>query len=104
MADTYNQSFFLLTIKFKNMKRNYTFLLFGLLFISMLSMTSCTKNYRVRMLGGTQEIGLKPNEVLVNITWKDNDMWVLTKDTLTNVSYFRESSSFGVWNGEVIIK
>lgn len=67
-------------------------------------LTSCTQNERAKEWGGTSEIQLKPNEKLINITWKDTDMWVLTKDTTTNISYFRESSSWGIWNGEIIIK
>lgn len=65
---------------------------------------SCTENARTRTFGGTEEVQLKPNEVLVNITWKETDMWVLTRDTITNISYFRESSSFGIWEGQVIVK
>lgn len=66
--------------------------------------SSCTENSRARRFGGTTEIKIKPNEKLINITWKDNDMWVLTEDTVTHIKYFRESSSWGIWNGEIIIK
>ena len=47
---------------------------------------------------------LKPNEKLINITWKESQMWVLTEDTVTHYKYFREKSSWGIWQGEVIIK
>lgn len=72
--------------------------------VSSTILVGCTKNQRVRQFGGTEEIVLKPNEKLLNITWKEKDIWVLTEDTLTKVKYFRESSSFGIWQGEVIIK
>lgn len=79
--------------------------LIGLLLLTILILGSgCTENSRARQFGGKQEIQTKPNEVLINITWKDNDMWVLTKDTLTGIQYFRESSSWGVWEGEIVIK
>lgn len=65
---------------------------------------SCTKNQRTRSWGASEEMSLKPNEILINITWKGEDMWVLTEDTNTHIKYFRESSSWGIWNGEVIIK
>jgi hypothetical protein len=77
---------------------------FALFVITLLALSSCTDNMRARQWGGKENIVLKPNEKLINITWKDNDMWVLTEDTLTHVNYFRESSSFGVFNGEITIK
>jgi len=66
--------------------------------------TSCTDNKSARSYGGTEEISLKTNEKLLGITWKDTDMWVLTQDTLTKVCYFREKSSLGILEGEIIIK
>jgi hypothetical protein len=69
-----------------------------------LTISSCTKNKRARSFGGTEEISLKSHEKLINVTWKESNMWVLTKDTTTNISYFRENSSFGIWEGEIIIK
>lgn len=65
---------------------------------------SCTDNQRARKFGGKEEIQLKPNEKLINITWKESNMWVLTEDTITHIKYFRENSSWGVWEGEIIIK
>ena len=69
-----------------------------------LTMVSCTENVRARHFGGTEEIAMKPNEILLNVTWKDSQMWILTKDTVTGVSYFREKSSWGVLEGTIIIK
>jgi uncharacterized lipoprotein YehR (DUF1307 family) len=72
--------------------------------ITIILLSSCTQNARTRNFGGSEELQLKPNEVLINITWKENNMWVLTEDTLTNIKYFRENSNWGVWEGEVIVK
>lgn len=66
--------------------------------------SSCTENQRARKFGGKEEIQLKPNEVLINVTWKESNMWVLTEDTLTHVKYFRENSNWGVLEGEIAIK
>lgn len=68
-----------------------------------LMLFSCTSNEMAKQFGGTQTIELKPNEKLLNITWKDNDMWALTIDTTTNIQYFREFSNYGIWEGEVIV-
>ena len=62
----------------------------------------CTKNARARNFGGSEIIILKDHEILVNATWKDMDLWVLSKDTLTGKHHFRESSSWGVWEGQII--
>ena len=85
------------------MKKNKLFLMVVTV-ITILTFLSCTDNQRARNYGGKEEIQLKPNEVLINITWKESNMWVLTKDTTTNIKYFRENSNWGVWEGEIIIK
>jgi hypothetical protein len=77
-----------------------------LIFITVvtLGLASCTENERARRFGGTEEISLKTNEVVLNVTWKENEMWICTKDTVSNVVYFREKSSWGVMEGTVILK
>jgi uncharacterized lipoprotein YehR (DUF1307 family) len=72
--------------------------------IATLSLVSCTENERARRFGGVEEVDLKPNEVVLNVTWKGNEMWICTKDTSTNITYFREKSSWGVMEGTVILK
>ena len=84
------------------MKKNILILLIG--FVLTISITtSCTDNEMARNFGGTEHITLKPNEKLVNMTWKEDDLWILAKDTITGIDHFRESSSYGVWEGEVIV-
>lgn len=85
------------------MKKNKLFFMVVTV-ITVITFLSCTDNQRARKFGGKEEIQLKPNEVLINITWKESNMWVLTKDTTTNIKYFRENSNWGVWEGEIIIK
>jgi len=75
-----------------------------ILLMGIIGLSSCTDNARARRWGGTEELKLKTNEVVLNVTWKENQMWVCTKDTTTNVVYFREKSSWGVMEGTVIIK
>jgi hypothetical protein len=88
------------------MKKNdfYWWLFFWLLIAAIVIFSSCTENTRVKHFGGTMTLELKPNEKLINITWKESQMWVLTEDTVTHYKYFREKSSWGIWQGEVIIK
>ena len=72
--------------------------------VSALALASCTDNERARRFGGTEEIALKRNEVVLNVTWKENEMWICTEDTISGVVYFREKSSWGVMEGTVILK
>lgn len=76
--------------------------LFVCLFFSVL-LFSCTDNIKTRHFGGTETVKLEPNEVFVNITWKESDLWVVTKDTVTNTHYAREKSNYGVWEGKIVI-
>jgi hypothetical protein len=69
----------------------------------------CTENNRARVWGGTETIQLEEGVRLVNVTWKGDkgstSLWMLTKkDTIKPSTYsFKEKSSFGVMEGEVII-
>lgn len=67
-------------------------------------LSSCTKNQRTRTLGGTETIQVNKNEIVLNVTWKQDQMWICTRDTVTNITYFREKSSWGVLEGTVILK
>ena len=65
---------------------------------------SCTENQRAKNFGGTEEVRLNKNEILLNVTWKGDQMWICTKDTSTGTSYFREKSNWGVMEGTIILK
>ena len=66
--------------------------------------TSCTENQRAKQWGGTEEISLNKNEIVLNVTWKETEMWICTKDTTTGITYFREKSNWGMMEGTVILK
>lgn len=69
---------------------------------------SCTEQQRAKMYGGTANIKLKPNRKLVNCTFKDANIWLLTKPmkpTDSSETYeFVESSNYGILSGTVIIE
>jgi hypothetical protein len=85
--------------------------LFGIMMIVIVGIsfiaTSCTDNQRARGWGGTMTINLEPNEKLVNVTWKETDMWLLTRPMVAGeqpqVYKFKEKSTFGVMQGEITI-
>jgi hypothetical protein len=77
-------------------------LFLSLVTISLIA-TSCTENERVKNFGGEGTINLPAGRKLVNITWKDTEIWYLTrkmKDTDSAETYqFQEESSWGTIEG-----
>jgi len=73
--------------------------------ILVVTLFSCTDNQRARRYGGTEHITLDKGERMVNMTWKQDHLWILTKQDTTKPSTytFREKSSWGVWEGEIVI-
>jgi len=77
---------------------------FIFLSLVVVALMSCTDNQRARNFGGTETIKLEPNEEFINITWKQDNLWVIVKDKNTGKFYAREKSSFGVMQGKVVIE
>jgi hypothetical protein len=65
--------------------------------------TSCTENARVKRFGGEGTINLPQGQKLINITWKGNQIWYLSrpmhKDEVPETYKFQEESSWGVVEG-----
>lgn len=73
--------------------------------IAIISFTSCTEQTRAKHWGGTATVDLPAGDRLVNITWKETELWILTKqDTTPPTTYtFQENSSFGIIEGKIVI-
>ena len=75
--------------------------------ILLITLTSCTDNMKVKEWGGTAEMFLPKGQKLVNMTWKESNLWILTKpmkDTDEVETYtFYEESSLGVMEGTYIV-
>lgn len=71
-------------------------------------LVGCTDQSRAKGFGGTAIINLPKGEKLVNATWKDENIWYLTRPMRENENAekysFKESSSFGLLQGEVILQ
>lgn len=65
--------------------------------------TSCTENERVKQWGGEGNINLPKGRKLVNVTWKETQIWYLTRPMNSNdvaeTYQFQEESSWGVMEG-----
>ena len=80
------------------MKRNF------LLIVAILIVTpSCTENSRVKNFGGEGTINLPKGRKLINITWKEDEIWYLTRPMNSNdiaeTYKFHEESSWGAVEG-----
>jgi hypothetical protein len=84
----------------------FTTLFIGVFYLFFL--VACTENERAKAWGGKMTVELPANQKLVNVTWKETDLWVLTKPmTATDVpeTYkFSEKSTFGMMEGEITLK
>ena len=72
-----------------------------------LSLASCTENARVKRFGGNGDIELEPGQKLDMVTWKSDELWILTSnrsDSVEPQTYkFSEKSSWGVVEGNYTI-
>lgn len=72
----------------------------------VLSATGCAQEM-TKSLGGTTTLELEPNQKLEMITWKESDLWYLTKpmtdDDVAETHTFKQSSNTGIFEGMVII-
>ena len=79
------------------MKKVFLAILMGVM------VTSCTENSRVKSWGGEGTIKLPKGRKLVNVTWKETQIWYLTRQMDSNdvveTYEFHEESSYGVIEG-----
>ena len=84
-----------------------TTLVFTLTFLVIVIIIMLQSNYTARNLGGNVTINIEENRKLVNVTWKNSSLWILTREMNENdiaESYkFVEDSNFGVFKGTVNI-
>ena len=80
----------------------------ALVLIVFMMICGCTDNVRSKGWGGTSTENLEPGKKLINITWKNSDLWMLTRpmksDDVPETYEFIEKSSIGMLSGKVIIK
>ena len=73
--------------------------------VSSVLFVGCGSNYAAKHLGGSMTINLEPNQKLVTATWKDDNLWYLTKPMKegdeAEVLTFQQKSEFGVFEGTV---
>lgn len=87
------------------MKRNL--FIIGLILIVIMALSACTDNQMAKNFGGSMTVEVAPDRKLVNLTWKDDELWVLERQRKAgeqpDTYMFEEHSSFGVIQGKVVI-
>ena len=68
-----------------------------------ITLASCTENARVKSFGGEGTLNLPKGQKLVNVTWKETELWYLTRQMdstdVAETYKFQEESSFGLMEG-----
>jgi len=71
----------------------------------VINTAGCTENQRAKDWGGNLTVTLPKGQKLVIATWKNNDLWYLTRTIKDGeqpeTSSFVEDSSWGLMKGEV---
>ena len=77
------------------------------IFSSIIFLGGCTPNGLTKEFGGKMTVELEPGNKLEEITWKDANLWILTRpmreDEKAETHTFYESSEFHVFEGEITI-
>lgn len=68
----------------------------------------CTEQTMTKEFGGSMKVVLPAGEKLEEVTWKDNNLWYLTRpmrdDEVAETHTFQEYSEYHVWEGTVVIE
>jgi hypothetical protein len=75
--------------------------------LPVLLLFGCTENQRAKNWGGNAKLDLPKGEKLITVTWKESEIWYLTRpmgvDEVAETYKFREESNFGIMEGTVTI-
>lgn len=67
--------------------------------IALLALVSCTENQKTKNWGGSARLELPVNQKLINVTWKEDNLWYLTRpmneNDVAETYNFNEKSSWG---------
>jgi len=89
----------------KKIKGEFIWIAVMILMCLMIAFSSCTQNQRAKKYGGKMTITLEANTKLVNATWKEDNLWILTREMKFNETpetyNFSEKSNFRVLEGEI---
>lgn len=75
---------------------------------ALLFLGGCTQQQRVKSLGGSMTVDLPAGQKLVHVTWKETQIWYLTRPAQPGEKpeklTFKEQSTYGVVEGTVFFQ
>ena len=75
--------------------------------IGITGLCGCTEQQMAKSYGGTTTIDLPSGRKLEEVTWKEDDLWILTRERkegeTIDTYYFNEDSSWDILEGTVIL-
>lgn len=78
-----------------------------MIFSSIIFFNGCTPNGLTKEFGGKMIVELEPGNKLEEITWKDANLWILTRPMKKNekaeTHTFYELSEYHVFEGEITV-
>lgn len=78
-----------------------------IILLVLFTFSGCTDKTMAYGLGGSITLELPKGEKLIEITWKDANLWYLTRpmrdDEFPEIYTFQEDSEFGVFEGTVTV-
>ena len=78
----------------------------GIIGFGAISLIGGCRQHMVRNFGGSMAVNLDPNVKLVNATWKNSELWILTTERTNEppkIYNFSEKSVLGILQGNVKI-
>lgn len=75
--------------------------------VLLCTFTGCTENEMAKNFGGSLKVDVPCGEKVYDVTWKDGNFWYASRPMLpgetAQTSHFREKSSWGSLEGEVVL-
>lgn len=71
--------------------------------LAVIALAGCDQSL-TRNFGGTTNVSIPQDAQLLNVTWKEHNLWVLYFEPSTGRCVFKEQSVVGVLQGSVVIE
>ena len=75
---------------------------------AMVVLTGCTEQQRAKNFGGKATIQLPKGQKLITVTWKETELWYLSRSMRPDESAesytFQENSNYGILEGKVVLE
>lgn len=71
--------------------------------LALALLTGCSEQARVKAWGGATSVTIPEGAVLLTMTWKESNLWILYYDPKTKSCVFSENSAYGLMQGVITV-